>query len=174
MADEQQRLADEHWMGEALSMAMRADEADEVPVGAVVVLDGQVIGRGWNRPISGHDPTAHAEIMALREAAAAIGNYRLVGADLYVTIEPCTMCAGAIVHGRIRRLVFGATEPKSGAVVSNGQLLQQPWMNHGVEVVGGVQAQRCSECISDFFRRRRESKRAQKEALRTGRDVSQE
>jgi tRNA(adenine34) deaminase len=161
MTDEQQRL-DEHWMAEALAMAARADAAGEVPVGAVVVLDGAVIGRGWNRPISGHDPTAHAEIMALREAAAAIGNYRLVGADLYVTIEPCTMCAGAVVHARIRRLVFGATEPKSGAVISNGQLLQQAWLNHGVDVVGGVSAQACSERISDFFRRRREHKRVLK------------
>jgi tRNA(adenine34) deaminase len=161
MTDEQQRL-DERWMAEALDMAVRADAAGEVPVGAVVVLDGAVIGRGWNRPISGHDPTAHAEIMALREAAAAIGNYRLVGADLYVTIEPCTMCAGAVVHARIRRLVFGATEPKSGAVISNGQLLQQAWLNHGVDVVGGVSAQACSERISDFFRRRREHKRVLK------------
>jgi tRNA(adenine34) deaminase len=169
MTDEQQRL-DEHWMAEALAMAARADAAGEVPVGAVVVLDGAVIGRGWNRPISGHDPTAHAEIMALREAAAAIGNYRLVGADLYVTIEPCTMCAGAVVHARIRRLVFGATEPKSGAVISNGQLLQQAWLNHGVDVVGGVSAQACSERISDFFRRRREHKRALKLEQRRGSD----
>ncbi|ANG61891.1 tRNA-specific adenosine deaminase [Marinobacterium aestuarii] len=165
MVDEQ-RTIDERWMDEALLMAMQADAAGEVPVGAVVVLDGEIIGRGWNRPISGHDPTAHAEIMALREAAAAIGNYRLVGADLYVTIEPCTMCAGAIVHGRIRRLVFGATEPKSGAVVSNGQLLQQAWLNHGVVVEGGIRAQQCSERISDFFHRRREQKRAQKQASR--------
>ncbi|UTW14158.1 tRNA adenosine(34) deaminase TadA [Marinobacterium rhizophilum] len=173
MTDEQQAI-DAHWMGEALQMALRADALDEVPVGAVVVLDGEIIGRGWNQPISGHDPTAHAEIMALREAAAAIGNYRLVEADLYVTIEPCTMCAGAIVHGRIRRLVFGATEPKSGAVVSNGQLLQQAWLNHGVVVQGGIRAAECSACISDFFRRRRAHKRAEKAARRAAPDAAQE
>lgn len=149
-------------MREALSMADNAEAAGEVPVGAIVVLDGRVIGRGWNHPISGQDPTAHAEIMALRDAAATVGNYRLVGADLYVTIEPCTMCSGAIVHARIRRLVYGASEPKSGAVVSNGQLLQQDWMNHRVEVVGGVEAGRCSERISAFFRRRRAQQKAQK------------
>ncbi|WP_020681652.1 tRNA adenosine(34) deaminase TadA [Marinobacterium rhizophilum] len=170
MVDEQQQQVDERWMDEALLMAMQADALNEVPVGAVVVLDGEIVGRGWNRPISGHDPTAHAEIMALREAAAAIGNYRLVGADLYVTIEPCTMCAGAIVHARIRRLVFGATEPKAGAVVSNGQLLQQSWLNHGVAVAGGVRAQACSERISDFFRRRRAHKRALKLALQASPD----
>jgi tRNA(adenine34) deaminase len=173
MVDEQRQL-DERWMDEALLMAMQADALDEVPVGAVVVLDGEIVGRGWNRPISGHDPTAHAEIMALREAAAAIGNYRLVGADLYVTIEPCTMCAGAIVHGRIRRLVFGATEPKSGAVVSNGQLLQQAWLNHGVAVEGGIRAEECSACISDFFRRRREHKRALKLARNSAPDAAQD
>nr|WP_067298832.1 tRNA adenosine(34) deaminase TadA [Marinobacterium profundum] len=173
MIDEQ-RTIDERWMDEALLMAMQADAAGEVPVGAVVVLDGEIIGRGWNRPISGHDPTAHAEIMALREAAAAIGNYRLVEADLYVTIEPCTMCTGAIVHGRIRRLVFGATEPKSGAVVSNGQLLQQAWLNHDVVVQGGIRAQQCSECISDFFRRRREYKKALKQARNSAPDATQD
>ena len=105
---------DKHWMAHALQLAQQAASVDEVPVGAVVVLDGEVIGEGWNQPISGHDPTAHAEIMALRAAAAKIENYRLSGATLYVTIEPCTMCAGAIIHARIGRVVFGATEPKPG------------------------------------------------------------
>ncbi|GGO88852.1 tRNA-specific adenosine deaminase [Marinobacterium nitratireducens] len=166
MTIEQQLLQDRYWMREALSMADHAEAADEVPVGAIVVLDGRVIGRGWNHPISGQDPTAHAEIMALRDAAATVANYRLVGADLYVTIEPCTMCSGAIVHARIRRLVYGASEPKSGAVASNGQLLQQSWMNHRVEVTGGIEAERCSERISAFFRRRR----AQQKALKRARD----
>jgi len=130
-----------------------------VPVGAVVVLKGEVIGEGWNHPISGHDPTAHAEIMALRDAASRVGNYRLVDADLYVTIEPCTMCAGALVHARIRRLIYGASEPKSGVVQSNGQLLSQGWFNHRVEVVAGVLADQCSAKISQFFKQRRRIKK---------------
>ncbi|WP_415893462.1 tRNA adenosine(34) deaminase TadA [Neptuniibacter sp. PT8_73] len=157
-----QREIDERWMEEALLLADRAEEINEVPVGAIVVLDGEVIGRGWNQPISGHDPTAHAEILALRDAAANVGNYRLVGADLYVTIEPCTMCTGAIVHSRIRRVIFGAVEAKAGAVQSNGQLLDQAWMNYRVEVEAGVLAERCSEKISAFFKRRRAEIKAEK------------
>ncbi|WP_415905196.1 tRNA adenosine(34) deaminase TadA [Neptuniibacter sp. QD48_55] len=157
-----QREIDERWMEEALLLADRAEEINEVPVGAIVVLDGEIIGRGWNKPISGHDPTAHAEILALRDAAANVGNYRLVGADLYVTIEPCTMCTGAIVHSRIRRVVFGAVEAKAGAVQSNGQLLDQAWMNYRVEVEAGVLAERCSEKISAFFKRRRAEIKAEK------------
>ncbi|WP_415887033.1 tRNA adenosine(34) deaminase TadA [Neptuniibacter sp. QD37_6] len=157
-----QREIDERWMEEALLLADRAEEINEVPVGAIVVLDGEIIGRGWNQPISGHDPTAHAEILALRDAAANVGNYRLVGAELYVTIEPCTMCTGAIVHSRIRRVVFGAVEAKAGAVKSNGQLLDQAWMNYRVEVEAGVLAERCSEKISAFFKRRRAEIKAEK------------
>lgn len=157
-----QETRDQAFMRHAQVLAARAAELGEVPVGALVVLDGVVIGEGWNRPISSHDPTAHAEIMALRQAADKVGNYRLVGAELYVTIEPCTMCAGAIVHARIARVVFGATEPKAGAVVSNGCVFDQTWVNHRPEYQGGVLAQECSEQISDFFR----SRRAQKKRLK--------
>ena len=154
-------------MEHALELAKRASDAGEVPVGAVVVLDGQVIGEGWNLPISGHDPTAHAEIMALRDAANRIGNYRLLGATLYVTIEPCAMCAGAIIHARIARVVFGASEPKAGAVISNALLFDQPWINHRPEYQGGVLDERCREAISAFFRRRRAEKKAAKKAAQT-------
>jgi len=155
----EQESIDIGFMQRALALAERAAEAGEVPVGALVVLDGEVIGKGWNRPISGHDPCAHAEIMALREAAARQQNYRLPAATLYVTIEPCTMCAGAIVHARIARVVFGATEPKAGAVISNAQIFDQPWLNHWPEYTGGVLADQCSARISDFFRQRREQKK---------------
>lgn len=161
-----QLLQDELWMHEALSLADHAENAGEVPVGAVVVLNGEIIGEGWNHPISGHDPTAHAEIMALRDAASRVGNYRLVNADLYVTIEPCTMCAGAIVHSRIRRLVYGASEEKSGVAQSNGQLFEQSWMNHHVEVVSGVLAEQSADKISGFFQRRRAEKKAIKKAAK--------
>ncbi len=159
-----QAQQDNHWMQCALALAECAAEAGEVPVGAVVVLDNQVIGEGWNQPISSHDPTAHAEVLALRDAAQKVGNYRLVDADLYVTIEPCTMCAGAMVHARVRRVVYGASEPKSGVAESNGQLLEQPWMNHRVEVTAGVLADQCSERISLFFKQRRAEKKAAKQA----------
>lgn len=155
----------EKWMAVALALAERGAQQGEVPVGAVVVRDGEVIGEGWNHPISGNDPTAHAEIMALRDAARRIGNYRLADADLYVTIEPCTMCAGAIVHARIRRLIFGATEPKAGAVCSRGHLFEQEWLNHRVDWRGGVLAERCSARISAFFKQRREQKRLAKRAI---------
>ena len=153
---------DERWMLEALMLAERAAAQGEVPVGAVVVCDGEIVGWGWNHQISGCDPTAHAEIQALRDAAAQLGNYRLIDCDLYVTIEPCTMCAGAIVHARIRRVVFGALEPKAGAVCSRGDLFDQPWVNHRVQWQGGVLEERCSTRISDFFRERREQRRQQK------------
>lgn len=166
MTDIDLTVQDEHWMQTALELAERAAELGEVPVGAVVVLNDEVIGEGWNHPISGHDPTAHAEMMALRAAAKRVENYRLVDADLYVTIEPCTMCAGAIVHARVRRVIYGATEPKSGAVCSNGRVFDQPWMNHRVEYIGGVMAERCSERISRFFQQRRAEKKAAKQALR--------
>ncbi|BBB25360.1 tRNA adenosine(34) deaminase TadA [Amphritea japonica] len=155
---------DVRWMEHALKLAQQAADADEVPVGAVVVLDDQVVGEGFNRPISGHDPTAHAEIMALRDAAGRLGNYRLSGATLYVTIEPCAMCAGAIVHARIDRVVFGASEPKAGVVISNVQLFDQRWLNHWPDYEAGVLAEQCSGVMSAFFRRRRAEKKAIRKA----------
>ncbi|WP_409525088.1 tRNA adenosine(34) deaminase TadA [Nitrincola sp. MINF-07-Sa-05] len=148
--------SDEYWMAAALERAALAAQRLEVPVGAVVVLAGEIIGEGWNQPISGDDPTAHAEVVALRDAARRIGNYRLVDADLYVTIEPCMMCVGAMVHARIRRLIFGATEPKAGAVVSQLRALELPHLNHQIEYQGGVLADQCSEQIRAFFRSRRQ------------------
>jgi len=145
------------WMRLALEDARRGADAGEVPVGAVVVLDGEMVARAFNAPIGRHDPTAHAEILALREAAARIGNYRLTGATLYVTVEPCLMCAGAMVHARIGTLVFGAPEPKTGAVVSNLRALDLPHHNHRVEVVAGVLEDECREVIQQFFRDRRAS-----------------
>ena len=143
------------WMKRVLQLAGQAAAAGEVPVGAVVVLDGREIGAGYNAPISGCDPTAHAEIRALRDAARRAGNYRLPGATLYVTLEPCTMCVGAIVHSRVSRLVYGASEPKAGAVESARRTLEEEHLNWRVESVGGVLAGPCSEIISDFFARRR-------------------
>ncbi len=146
---------DERWMNRALQLAGEAAAKGEVPVGAVVVLDGKEIGAGFNAPISGCDPTAHAEIRALRDAAARVGNYRLPDATLYVTLEPCTMCVGAIVHGRISRLVYGASEPKAGAIESARRTLEEPHLNWDVTAVGGVLPDRCSQVISEFFSRRR-------------------
>ncbi len=146
---------DEYWMNRALQLAGEASTQGEVPVGAVVVLDGKEIGAGFNAPISGCDPTAHAEIRALRDAAARVGNYRLPDATLYVTLEPCTMCVGAIVHGRISRLVYGAAEPKAGAIESARRTLQEPHLNWDVTAVGGVLSDQCSRVISEFFSRRR-------------------
>ena len=142
-------------MREALRLAVHAAAQGEVPVGAVVVLDGVIVGRGFNRPITARDPTAHAEIVALRAAAAFLGNYRLTDATLYVTIEPCTMCAGALVHARIGRLVFGAREPRAGAVASTAQVLAHPGLNHRVEVQEGVLADEAQRLMQDFFRSRR-------------------
>jgi len=146
---------DEHWMNRALQLAGEAAAKGEVPVGAVVVRDGKEIGAGFNAPISGCDPTAHAEIRALRDAAARVGNYRLPGATLYVTLEPCTMCVGAIVHGRVSRLVYGASEPKAGAIESARRTLEEPHLNWDVTAVRGVLSDQCSQVISEFFSRRR-------------------
>jgi tRNA(adenine34) deaminase len=146
---------DELWMEEALRCAQRALEAGEVPVGAVVVLEGRIVGRGWNRNITESDPTAHAEVIALREAAAGVGNHRLEDSELFVTIEPCAMCAGAMVHARIRRLVYGADDPKAGAVRSVMQVLNHPQLNHKIEVCSGVLAGRSAEVLQTFFRSRR-------------------
>jgi tRNA(adenine34) deaminase len=139
----------------ALELASRAQAAGEVPVGAVVVLDGKIIGRGYNAPISRNDPTAHAEMMALRDAAQNIGNYRLVGCELFVTLEPCLMCAGAIMHARIARLVYGASDPKTGACGSVMNAFADPRLNHHTEVKIGVLADECGLMLSDFFAMRR-------------------
>ena len=146
---------DEYWMNRAMELAGEAAAKGEVPVGAVVVLDGNEVGAGFNAPISSCDPTAHAEIRALRDASARVGNYRLPGATLYVTLEPCTMCVGAIVHGRISRLVYGASEPKAGAIESARRTLDEPHLNWDVTAVGGVLADQCGWVISEFFSRRR-------------------
>ena len=143
-------------MEAALEQAALAREAGEVPVGAVVVMGGEVIGRGFNQPIGTHDPTAHAEIVALRDAARHVGSYRLTGATLYVTIEPCLMCVGAIVHARVGTLVFGAAEPKSGAVTSAFRGAELPGLNHRFDVVSGVREAECREVIQAFFRERRQ------------------
>lgn len=148
-------------MQRALALADQAEALGEVPVGALVVLDHQVIGQGFNSPISDCDPTAHAEMIALRQAAKTINNYRLVDATLYVTLEPCTMCVGAMIHSRIRRLVYGAREPKAGAVESQGQLLQAPYINHHIPYTGGVCGEESAAKLSQFFAKRRQAKRKQ-------------
>jgi len=142
-------------MEEALRCAQRALEAGEVPVGAVVVSNGKIIGSGWNRNLTDSDPTAHAEIVALREAGANVSNHRLSGCELFATIEPCAMCAGAMVHARLKRLVYGADDPKAGAVHSALEVLNHPQLNHHMEVQGGVLAGRCAELLQGFFRERR-------------------
>ena len=144
-------------MEEALHSARRALEMGEVPVGAVVVCRGQVVGRGGNRNITDRDPSAHAEILALREAGKIIGNHRLIECELYATIEPCAMCAGALIHSRIKRLVYGADDPKAGAVRSQFRLLDHPQLNHQVSVRSGVLAARCAGILQEFFRERRET-----------------
>ena len=153
---------DLHWMTYAIALAAKGDAMDEVPVGAVIVRDNQILGEGWNQPISRCDPTAHAEVVALRQASSTIANYRLVGSSMYVTLEPCTMCVGALVHARIARLVFGARESKAGAVVSRAQLLDADYLNHRVNYEEGVMATECQHQLSAFFTRRREQKRQEK------------
>jgi tRNA(adenine34) deaminase len=142
-------------MRAALDQARLAAQTGEVPVGAVVVIDGEVVGAGFNQPIGSHDPTAHAEIVAIRAAAARVGNYRLSGASLYVTVEPCLMCVGALVHARVGTLVFGAPEPKAGAVVSTLAAHELPSLNHRIVAIGGVLEDECREAIQAFFRERR-------------------
>lgn len=154
--------SDEHWMQRALLLAGKAADAGEVPVGAVVVYDDEIIGEGWNQAIGCNDPSAHAEIVALRQAAQHLQNYRLADCQLYVSLEPCSMCAGAIVHARIQRLVFAATEPKAGAIVSQSRLLDAEYMNYKVEYLGGVCAEQSSALISNFFKQRRAQKKAAK------------
>jgi len=145
----------EQWMRRALALADRAANEGEVPIGAVIVRDGELLGEGWNSVIAFSDPTAHAEIVAMRDAARMAGNYRLPGATLYVTLEPCTMCAGAMIHARIEKLVFAASEPKAGVVCSTCSLLDEPRYNHQVKWQGGILAEPSSERLQAFFRERR-------------------
>lgn len=151
------QVQDQHYMQLALSLAHEAALAGEVPVGAIVVKDGMIIGRGSNAPIGKHDPTAHAEILAMRDAAKHLGNYRLVDCTLYVTLEPCAMCTGAIQHARIKKLVFGASDPKTGACGSVVNLMSEPKLNHHTEISGGVMAMECGSVLSTFFSERRKS-----------------
>lgn len=148
-------MSDEEFMGAALVLAREAATLGEVPVGAVVVYDGEIVGRGFNQPISRHDPTAHAEVMALRDAAARLGNYRLPGCTLYVTLEPCAMCIGAIFHARVSRVVFGARDPKTGAAGSVIDLFAEDRLNHHAEIEGGLRAEECGALLSGFFAARR-------------------
>ncbi|WP_178115412.1 MULTISPECIES: tRNA adenosine(34) deaminase TadA [Pseudomonas] len=149
------RSRDAYFMREALALAAEGAVLGEVPVGAVLVQDGAIIGRGFNCPISSHDPSAHAEMVAIRAAAQAVDNYRLPGSTLYVTLEPCSMCAGLIVHARIQRVVYGATEPKAGVALSRGEFFSQAFLNHRVLIEGGVLAEECGAVLSEFFKARR-------------------
>jgi tRNA(adenine34) deaminase len=160
--------ADLIFMRRALALAATGADKGEVPVGAVVVLSGEVVGEGFNQPIGLHDPTAHAEIMALRDAAGRLGNYRLPGCTLYVTVEPCAMCAGAIQHARLARVVFGTTEPKTGACGSVVDLFAEPRLNHHADVVGGVLADEAAAMVSGFFQRRRAEAREVKRGKAQG------
>jgi tRNA(adenine34) deaminase len=146
---------DEHWMNAALAEAMAAQQAGEVPVGAVVVQDGKIIARGQNRNLRDHDPSAHAEIVAMRQAAQVLRNHRLERCELFVVIEPCAMCAGAMVHARLKRLIYGAKDPKAGAVESVIPVLNHPRLNHQMEITGGVLEEQCSEILRSFFRAKR-------------------
>ena len=149
-------MDDAEFMQQALDLAREAASLDEVPVGALVVSDGQIVGRGFNQPIGRHDPTAHAEVMALRDAATRLGNYRLPGCTLYVTLEPCLMCSGAILHARLARVVFGASDPKTGAAGSVVDVFAQERLNHHTEVDGGILAVECGSLLSAFFAMRRQ------------------
>ncbi|MDD5300287.1 MAG: tRNA adenosine(34) deaminase TadA [Gallionella sp.] len=154
-------MIDADYMKLALELASQSQAAGEVPVGAVVVKDGEIVGRGFNAPISRRDPSAHAEMMALRDAAQRLGNYRLVGCELFVTLEPCLMCAGAIMHARIARAVYGASDPKTGACGSVLDVFAERRLNHHTEVTGGVLAQECGALLSNFFALRRAQQKAQ-------------
>ncbi len=147
--------SDEFWMEKALRLAAHSASLGEVPVGALLVRDNVLLGRGWNQTIAARDPSAHAEIVALRDAGGRVGNYRLTGCDLYVTLEPCAMCAGALVQARIQRLIIGALDPKAGAAGSVLQVINHPALNHQIEVTSGVLAGHCAEVLQEFFRERR-------------------
>ncbi len=166
-ADEiRQTEQDERWMHHAMALASKAEGIGEIPVGAVLVLDDEVVGEGWNRSISEHDACAHAEIMAIRAAGTRLQNYRLLDTTLYVTLEPCCMCAGALIHSRVKRVVYGARDLKTGAAGSVFEILQDPRHNHSVELQGGVLAEVCSAQLSAFFKRRRAEKKAAKQAAK--------
>lgn len=155
-------MDDIFWMKKAIELAQEAYRIGEVPVGAIVVKGEEIVGRGWNQPISNNDPSAHAEVVAIRDAAAKLVNYRIPDTTLYVTIEPCTMCLGTIVHARIARVVFGATEPKAGVLCSHSNVLESGIFNHSPDWAGGVCEAECSEIIQEFFRQRRERKKLRK------------
>ncbi|MBC8952506.1 tRNA adenosine(34) deaminase TadA [Xenorhabdus sp. PB62.4] len=157
-----ENYSDEYWMRRAIELAMQAQEKGEIPVGAILVADNEIIAEGFNHPITDHDPTAHAEIIALRRGGMQLQNYRLLNTTLYVTLEPCVMCAGAMVHSRIQRLVYGASDMKTGAVGSLIDILRHPGMNHQIDITGGVLAQECSTMLSAFFKQRREQHKALK------------
>ncbi len=156
-------MTEEDWMALALKQAEKAAGESEIPVGAIIVQNGKVIGEGYNSPISKCDPTAHAEIQAIRDACQLVGNYRLPDATLYVTLEPCSMCAGAIIHARIGRVVYATTEPKSGVVESQGRFFDAPFLNHSVTAEGGVLAEVASEQLTRFFQYRRAQKKKLKD-----------
>ena len=160
-----QTSQDEFFMARAIELASQAAECGEVPVGAVVVVDGHIVGEAGNSPITQHDPTAHAEVLAIRQACAALQNYRIPAATLYVTIEPCAMCLGSLVHARVGRLVFGALEPKAGVLISNQGLLDDGCFNHAFELVSGVKEAQCAELMSSFFQQRRAAIKARKTVL---------
>lgn len=155
---------DQYWMGQALAYADLAEKQDEIPVGAVIVKDNQFVSAGWNQSICHHDPSAHAEMQAVREAGKVLENYRLIDCTLYVTLEPCPMCAGLLVHSRIKRVVFGASDAKTGAAGSIMDLVREPKLNHQLEVTEGVLAEACADKLSSFFRRRRKEIKAAKRA----------
>ncbi|MBE8595916.1 tRNA adenosine(34) deaminase TadA [Xenorhabdus sp. BG5] len=157
-----ENFSDEYWMRRAIDLAMQAQAKGEIPVGAVLVADNKVIAEGFNHPITDHDPTAHAEIIALRQGGRQLQNYRLLNTTLYVTLEPCVMCAGAMVHSRIQRLVYGASDMKTGAAGSLIDILRHPGMNHQIDIIGGVLAEECSTMLSAFFKQRREQHKALK------------
>lgn len=159
-------MDDAFFMAQALEQAQKAWDLGEVPVGAVLVRNGEVVAVGCNQPIGAHDPTAHAEIIALRAAAQALGNYRLPGCDLYVTLEPCVMCAGAMMHARLSRVIFGASDPKTGACGSIIDLFAQEKLNHHTEVISGVMAQECSALLKDFFVQRRQMQQNKRVEIR--------
>jgi tRNA(adenine34) deaminase len=165
MASDLFTTEDEQWMQYAIGLATKGEAIGEVPVGAVIVNENKILGEGWNQPITSCDPTAHAEIIALRQAATNIQNYRLVGSTLYVTLEPCTMCVGALVHARISRLIFGTTEPKAGAVVSQAHILDAAYLNHKLDYSGGLLANECQHQLSSFFQQRREQKKVQRQEI---------
>ncbi|WP_042153171.1 MULTISPECIES: tRNA adenosine(34) deaminase TadA [unclassified Pseudoalteromonas] len=166
----EQLFDDEYWMHQALQLADKAESEGEIPVGAIIVKDNKIIATGWNRSICTHDPSAHAEMLAVRDAGQKLENYRMLGCTLYVTLEPCFMCAGLLVHSRIERLVFGAHDLKTGSAGSLMNLVNHPDLNHQLEVTSGVLADECGDKLSSFFKRRRKEIKAKKKALKNNED----